>query len=251
VYSVRDANGERWMSIGTREDFNCDDTHNWSVFCFNGWRYLRFELPSQAPYDLYRENGTTWWGSFGEGDGIVDLPLSLEKIIVERRTHVIYGNDLIEAPGTDVLLGDLYAEYADSADMEKAVVKLSRVRMPVPEGVPDLGNPVLELAQSAELPAPAISKTSLPDQVADGTRCHVHFDAVEGAATYDVWVSPYPDGQGALLLGKGWTESGQLLTGLRPETDFYLFLGYQDAEGRQSKPSQAHKILLHDIFVMK
>ena len=32
-----------------------------------------------------------------DGDGIVDLPLSLEKIIVERRTHVIKADDLIAA----------------------------------------------------------------------------------------------------------------------------------------------------------
>ena len=32
VYVVRDAKGERWMSVGTAQDWNCDDTHAWSAF---------------------------------------------------------------------------------------------------------------------------------------------------------------------------------------------------------------------------
>jgi len=59
VYSLRDAKGERWISVGTREQWNCDDTHLWSFFNFDGWRYLRFEMPSNSPYDNFRELGST------------------------------------------------------------------------------------------------------------------------------------------------------------------------------------------------
>ena len=38
---------------------------------------------------------------------MADLPLKLEKVIVERRPNVVYGNDLVEARPDDVLLGDL------------------------------------------------------------------------------------------------------------------------------------------------
>ena len=71
VYCLKDARGERWLSIGKKNEWNVDDTHNWSAFNYDGWRYLTFELPANAPYDLYREAGTSFWGqlpaSFRQG----------------------------------------------------------------------------------------------------------------------------------------------------------------------------------------
>ena len=94
--------------------------HIWNCCCialpFDGWRYLRFELPAHAPYDSFRESGTAWWGHSGPGDGIVHLSLRLEKIIVERRTHALYVNDPQPTRPDDVLLGELTAEYATERD---------------------------------------------------------------------------------------------------------------------------------------
>jgi len=250
VYSLRDAEGERWISVGTFSNWNCDDPRSLSFFNFDGWRYLRFEMPSNSPYDRYRENGSTWWGHFEKGNGQVDLPLTLEKVIVERRTHAMYVNDPQPTKADDVLLGDLNAEYAHPEDRTDEVLRLDRVRMPVPAGIPDLGNPIADLAAGAGAPI-QVENITLPAQEADGTRCFVHFKAVDGAKGYDVWASPYADGRGALQLGKAWKEPGQLITGLRPDTDFYLFATYTDAEGKTSKPSAGFKIRLKDIFGMK
>jgi hypothetical protein len=133
VYFLRDSKGEKWISVGKANEWNDDDQRGESVFCFDGWRYLRFELPSNAPYDLFREVGSTWWGSYSKdkkiGDEIVDLPLTLEKIVVERRTHVIVGNELIRANTADVLLGDLYAEYSKPQDKTPEAIRLSELRM--------------------------------------------------------------------------------------------------------------------------
>jgi hypothetical protein len=131
VYSLRDAKGEKWLSVGKKGEWNVDDTHGWSAFCFDGWRYLRFELPGNAPSDLYREAGTSFWGYYGPGDGIVDLPLQLEKVIVERRTHVIAGTELQPASDADVQLGPLFAEYEKPEDKTGEAVRLSRLRMPL------------------------------------------------------------------------------------------------------------------------
>lgn len=248
VYALRDAKGERWISTGTREDWNCDDIHGWSAFAFDGWRYLRFELPASAPYDSYREYGTSWWGSY-EGDGIVDLPLRLEKIIVERRSSVIYGNSLVPAKPDDVLLGDLLAEYETVEDRTAEAVRLSRLRMPVPAGLPELDNPIATLEKTGAGIPVQLLRVSDPAHMYDGTRCHVFFTIVEGAKGYDVWASPYADGRGALKLGSGWTESGQLLEGLAPNTDFYLFVVYTDRDGKLSKPSAPLKIQLKNGFV--
>ncbi|NQU12114.1 hypothetical protein HQ590_15065, partial [bacterium] len=250
VYCLRDARGERWLSVGSKEDWNSDDIHGWSAFAFDGWRYLQFQLPASAPYDNFRERGTSWWGSYG-GDRVVDLPLRLEKIIVERRSSVIYGADLVPARPDDVLLGDLYVEYATAADQARESVRLSKLRMPVPKGAPSLGNPIAGFAKTGAGAATRVLRVRDPDHQYDGTRCHVEFAPVDGATKYDVWASPYRDGRGAVQLGAGWKESGQLLQGLASDTDFYLFVVYTDQEGKTSKPSAPLKIRLKNRFVYR
>jgi len=251
VYSLRDAAGERWVSIGTREQWNVDDIHCWSKFCFDGWRYLRFEMPSSLPYDSYRENGSTWWGHFGKGDGIIDLPLQLEKIIVERRTHVMYVNKPVAADPADVLLGDLNAEYATPEDSGRGAVKLSRLRMPLPRGKARLENPIRDLAaRGIGAPVTGLRVTD-PLHHANGTQCDVHFEPLATAQHYDIWASPYTDGRGAMQLGKKWDSPGKRIRGLRPETDFYLFVVYTTKEGTTSPPSKPLKINLKDLFFQK
>ena len=63
---------------------------------------------------------------------------------------------------------------------------------------------------------PAIVKVVPPEREYDGRRCHVHFALAKTAVKYDIWVSPYADGRGAVQLGTGWVKSGELLTGLSP-----------------------------------
>ncbi|MCM8759440.1 MAG: hypothetical protein NC906_06690, partial [Candidatus Omnitrophica bacterium] len=248
IFMLRDAKGEKWISVGTKDDWNCDDIRTHSFFCFDGWRYIKFQMPSNAPYDCFRELGSSWWGSFG-GDGIVDLPVRLEKIIVERRSWVIYGNELIPAKDEDVLLGDLYAEYASSEDMTDKAVKLSNIRMPVPQGIPVLENPIKNLEQTGVLPSVKILSVQDPEHMPDGTRCNIYFQEASDAKSYDVWVSVYPDGTAAVKIASNLTKSGSLIQGLKPDTDFYLFIVYKDIEGKQSKPSQPFRVKLKNKFL--
>lgn len=262
VYCLKDARGERWLSIGKKNEWNVDDTHNWSAFNYDGWRYLTFELPANAPYDLYREPGTSFWGNFppraaGEGKGtraegasdmVVDLPLTLEKIIVERRTHVIHATEQLPAAPDDVLLGGLLAEYETPADRTEEVVRRSGLRMPLPATAPELANPIRTLTEAGTTAGPAVTKVSPPEREYDGRRCHVHFAAVAEAKTYDVWVSTYADGRGAILLGKDWSAPGQLLAGLSPNVDLYLFVVAKDAAGKSSRPGEGFKVNLKDMF---
>src|SRR5207302_3559109 len=127
-------------SVGKKGEWNVDDVHNWSAFNYDGWRYLTFELPANSPYDLYREAGTSFWGNY-QGDMVVDLPLTLEKIIVERRTHVIHATEQLPAATDDVLLGSLLAEYETPADRRDQTVRLLRLRMPLPATAPVLATP--------------------------------------------------------------------------------------------------------------
>jgi len=250
VYVLRDAKGERWASTGTKDQWNCDDMHSWSRFNFDGWRYLRFELPGNLPYDSFKEAGTTWWGHTG-GDGTIDYPVKLENIIVERRSHIIYFNDIQPAKRADVLLGDLMAEYATPEDATPEAVRLASLRMPLPQGAVEMANPIAKLAATGTGAATTITGIRNPETAYDGTRIHVNFTPVEGVVSYDVWLSAYPDGRGALIQGKAWKQSGQLLTGLRPARDLYLFVTYTDKDGKISKPSAAFQINLVDAFGMK
>ncbi len=250
VYCLKDAQGERWLCVGKKGEWNVDDTHCWSAFNYDGWRYLTFELPANAPYDLYREAGTSFWGNY-HGDLVVDLPLTLEKIIVERRTHVIHATEQLPAPADDVLLGTLFAEYEKPADRTEEAVRLSRLRMPLPAAAPDLANPIRKLEEAGTTAGPDVTKVTAPERDYDGRRCHVHFAPAAAAKAYDVWVSTYPDGRGAVLLGKDWPAPGQLLTGLGPNIDLYLFVVAKDAAGKVSKPGKAFKVNLKDMFPQK
>ena len=129
IYNLRDAKGELWRNIGVKDQWNCDDIHSWSFFNFDGWRYMSFPLPSHSAYDSFRELGTTWWKSEG-GDDIVDLPLIIETIIIEMRTHVIYVNDMEKVPYPNIIqLTDLTAEYKNRDDMTVAAITKNRIRM--------------------------------------------------------------------------------------------------------------------------
>jgi hypothetical protein len=262
VYCLKDARGERWLSIGKKDEWNVDDTHNWSAFNYDGWRYLTFELPANAPYDLYREAGTTFWGNYpplaakdgrakrveGDSDMVVDLPLTLDKIIVERRTHVIHATEQLPAAPDDVVLGTLLAEYERPADRTDEAVRLSRLRMPLPATAPELANPIRKLTEAGSTAGPEVTKVTSPEREYDGRRCHVHFAPAAGAKTYDVWVSTYADGRGAVLLGKDWTAPGQLLTGLSPNIDLYLFVVAKNPAGKSSRPGKGFKVNLKDMF---
>lgn len=255
IYSVVDAKGERWVSVGPKGSWNNDDIHSWASFNFDGWRYLRFELPACSPYDLFREAGTTWWGSYGPGDRVPDLPLTIEKILVERRTHALYVNDPQPTPADDVLLGGLFAEYENPDDRGDRAVALSRMRMPVPEGVPELDNPIRRLADAGVSPAVEITGIVVPLHDSDGTRCTVEFNTATNAIGYEIWASPYRDGRGAVKVADKIQKSGALARGFTPDTDFYLFVVYNIDTGkkviRPSKPSAPFRINLKDTFSQK
>ncbi len=251
VYALRDAKGERWLSVGKQGAWNCDDIHAWSYFNFDGWRYLRFELPACSPYDGYREAGSTWWGAYGPGDSVPDLPLKLEKILVERRTHAMYVNDPQPASTNDVLLAGLDVEYEKPEDRTPEAVRLSALRMPVPSGEAEMGNPILKM-QAVGVGEPVeITGIEVPMQESDGTQCNVVFTTMAEASSYEIWASPYPDGRGAVQMARSIAASPRRVRGFRPDMDFYLYVTYTGVNKKPSKPSKPFKIRLKDTFAMK
>ena len=239
AYVLRDAKGERFVSTGRKDVYNCDDPHHDSHFTFDGRRMVRMELPATLEWDGFRMPGYVWWGSY-DGDGRVDYPLSVEKVIVERRAKAMYMNDLVDAPRDPVLLGKLYVED---------FLEDGPARMPAPAGEYKPVNPFADL--KGELPATAISAVRHPEHYYDGTRGHFDFREVPEAVGYDIYVSLSPDGAGAILLGRGVKSSGALVKGFLPNRDNYAFVVWRDKSGRQSKVSAPFKFLLKDEFSNK
>ncbi len=250
VYCLRDAKGERWISIGTKDQWNCDDVHSWSYFNFDGWRYIKFELPGHYGYDNFRKYGTTWW-RYADGDGIVDLPLKIENIIVEQRSHILYVNDVQPVASDTICLGKLYVEYDNPEDATQKAVSLSKIRMPEPGIVPDLPNPIAEMEKTGVYEPTSIVKLGLPSWGADGTNIHVYFKEVENAAKYFIWVGPYPDGRGAINMTPNGAKNGEHIYGLRPGIRLYFWVVWADKDEKLSKPSKVHSEVLVDMFKEK
>lgn len=253
IYVLRDAKGERWISIGTKDQWNCDDVHSWSAFNFDGWRYVRFELPGHTGWDNFRKHGTTWWRSYNDGnaDNIVDLPLSLERIIVEQRSHILYVNDVQPVASDTVMLGKLHVEYATPGDATDEVVRESRLRMPLPRGAADLPNPIVEMQKSGVGVPTEITKLEPPIERNDGTTVHVHFKPVAGAKNHFIWVSAHADGRGAVNMTPAGAKDGVLVRWLRPAVPFHFWVTYEDQKGQPSKPSRVASRTLVDEFKEK
>jgi hypothetical protein len=252
VYEVVDAKGEIFQSVGSKDQWNCDDTHSWSYVCFDGRRYCEFPLPGHSPGDDYREQDAVWWNHSAEG--IVDLPLSLSKIIVEMPTHQIYVDDILPTTSRTIEIDDLIAVYENATNMTDEPVRIQRAAAGMlrksggsTEGLP---NPIAELAGSATSAATKIERFFAPEQFNDGTRTHVAITPVAGAKEYQVWVSAYDDGRGAMPMAKGpLTEP--LVNRLRPGIPLHFFVTYTAEDGTTSKPSPVATITLKDEFVQK
>jgi len=248
VYQLRDAKGEIWTSAGTKDDWNCDDTHAWSYINFDGWRYVRFPLPGNYLWDAAREQETTWWGSRG-GDGIVDLPLTLEKIFVEARNEVPVLGEMKLVPERSYKLSGLVAEYATAADATPAAIAQYQSRMPLPDWTGPEDNPIAKLAAEGTDPAPKINGFEEPQHFNDGRQMIIRFDQ-DKALKYNLYLSRFADGRGADLIVSGVNDN-QSVGGLRPETTMYLFLTAMDTQKKESKPSKAFQLVTHDKFLEK
>jgi hypothetical protein len=249
IYVLKDAKGELWYSIGEKDQYNCDDVHSWSQFNFDGWRYLNFEMPGHTGWDSYRKNGSTWWRFTQEG--IVDLPLTLETVIVEQRTHILYVNDVQPVAGNSVQLGKIAVQYERPEDATEEAVKLSRLRMPLPTGLAALPNPIQGLEKEG-LGAPTkLVKLAEPAHYYDGTRMHVHFEEAPGAVKYYVYCGPYADGRGAVNMVPGGIKNGQLVGGFRPGVPLFFWIVWEDKDKKLSKPSAVHAQTLVDNFKEK
>ena len=273
IYQLRDAKGQLWTSIGSTDSWNCDDPKAWSYVNFEGWRYVRFPLPGNHPWDQARELETTGWGSNGgkgvvahsnpntkstagwsshSSDDVVGLPLKLEKIIVEARNEVPYLGEMKLVQDRSYKLSQLTVEYAAENDAQPAAAAQNNVCMPIPEwaGPPD--NLISKLTATGTRAAPSITGFTEPPHFNDGRQMNIQItDTAEPAGvSYNLYLAMFPDGRGAQLLTAG-VKPGALVSGFKPETPMYLFLTAVGLDKNESKPSKGFKLITHDKFLEK
>jgi hypothetical protein len=259
IYQVVDAKGETWISVGTKDAWNCDDIHSWSSINHDGWRYMRFPLPGNAPGDDYRECDSTWWGS--DADGVFDLPVKLARVMIEMRPQMIYADQMLPVDDLSIELDDLTVEYETADDRTDAPVRLQRAAAGVLEkgAAPKLPNPYAALQRNPG-PRPEIAAVRPPEDINNGTRLFVEIKPVAGAKAYKGWVSAHADGRGAQPLGLTQQSTGSkllksitapnlvLFDGLRPARPMYVFVTAIGADDQESKPSTIRRVVLRDEF---
>lgn len=263
IYQIVDAKGETWISCGTKDAWNCDDIHSWSSINHDGWRYMRFPLPGNAPGDNYRECDNVWWGC--DAEGVLDLPVKLTRVMIEMRPQMIYADRMLPVEDLSIELDDLTVEYADAASMTDAPVALQRAAAGIlaKDKLSLLPNPHADLLASGVGDAPVIEKLYPPEGFYNGTRLFVEIQPVPEATLYKGYVSAHPDGRGAQALAITQKTTGNrfvssikapnivLFDGLRAATPMYIFATTVGPDGKESKPSAIREVLLKDEFPFK
>ena len=98
------------------------------------------------------------------------------------------------------------------------------------------------------LPPSEVTGVSEPAHYYDGTRGHFAFREMPGAASYDIYVSLNPEGDGAIRLGAKVPGSGALVKGFLPNVDNYAFVVWRNAKGEVSEPSAPFRFMLRNRF---
>lgn len=133
IYELQDAKGERWISLGAaaseepapwltdwmpREmqsqlsnekpqasDWNTDDPYGISRINFDGWRYVGFPLPGNYVGEHHPWPANSYWR--WDGDGVVDYPLTLKKIVIELPQKVLHVKSWAPAPRAEIYINQL------------------------------------------------------------------------------------------------------------------------------------------------
>ena len=195
------------VSVGKKGEWNVDDTHCWSQFYFDGWRYLRFETarrtrPTISTARRARASGATVRAHGRRRDRRSTADAGEDHRRTPDARHRRHRTGPAIAGRRDPRA--FFAEYETAADKTEEAVRLSRLRMPLPATAPELANPIRKLDRSGHEGRPRGDEGGGADA---RRRRHASWCVSEakGAKSYDLWVSPYEDGRGA---GRSKTRGG-------------------------------------------
>jgi len=109
LFELIDAEGERWISIGAPRMYNVEDTWTESHINFDGWRWVEIGLCGTFDGEYHLPRHANW--KHDGGDGKVQYPVKLNRLILELRDKVVHVNELIPLEDQKVRLSNLTAIY--------------------------------------------------------------------------------------------------------------------------------------------
>lgn len=145
IFELEDAGGQKWTSIGAEQagdpgpwmadflskeeyeklkqrkamglsDWNSDDAWGRSFINFDGWRFLKLQMPGQYPLENHNWPRNSQWrcvkANGDPGDGIVKYPLKFKRLIITMPEKVLHATQYAPAKRQEIYLKDLMVTYA-------------------------------------------------------------------------------------------------------------------------------------------
>jgi hypothetical protein len=112
TWEFLDAKDERWVSLGEEpERWNVSDWESNTNINFDGWQYLKTDLPRPYADGHPGPRDRNWRHRFG--DGKVDFPIRFSRLLIELRDKVVYVTDMVPVPVKSIRIQDLTAGYGN------------------------------------------------------------------------------------------------------------------------------------------
>ena len=106
MWELEDAKGERFLSVSAGEGgWMVGDWRTRSFINFDGWNYLQMRLLTWYDSGFYGPERRNW-RNVG-GDGRVDFPVRLTRLVLELRDRVVHLTDMVPVPERSIRLRDL------------------------------------------------------------------------------------------------------------------------------------------------
>jgi hypothetical protein len=112
-FELEDAEGEKFYSIGAEDGgWSLNDWEGETALNFDGWDYLSVKLPQKYSSGFYQPQQNNWRSS--GGDGVVQYPVRVSKLVVTLRDRIVQLNRAIEVPNRSIRLMGLSGLSSDS-----------------------------------------------------------------------------------------------------------------------------------------
>lgn len=108
-FEVQDARGEKFINLGAVDDgWNLADWKEKGSIDFDGWNYISAQLPARYSSGYHMPSQGDWRST--GGDGAVDFPVKLTRLVVEMRDKVVQVKRPVEVPRRSIRLAGLSVE---------------------------------------------------------------------------------------------------------------------------------------------
>jgi hypothetical protein len=108
-FEIEDAKGEKFYSIGAEDDgWSLADWKGTQQIDFDGWNYISVKLPAQYSGGFPQPQQSDWRSS--GGDGVVDYPVKVSKLVVTMRDKIVQLNRPVDVPNRSIRLSGLSCE---------------------------------------------------------------------------------------------------------------------------------------------